>query len=117
MKYILIVDDDENILDLIELSLLREGVEIDKARDGEEALKKSKEKHYDIILLDLMMPKMDGRSACQEIRKMFDIPILILSAKNEKNKYLLNSQLRVNEYINKPFDPEQLSKTVSRYLN
>lgn len=117
MKQILVADDDENILNLIELSLVNEKVQVDKAKDGQEALLKVKNKNYDLVLLDLMMPKMDGKKACEEIRKLFDIPILILSAKNEQREYMTNNNLRVSGYISKPFDPQQLSVIVSKYLN
>jgi DNA-binding response OmpR family regulator len=116
-KKILIVDDDENILNLIELSLKNSEFDIDRARNGEEAVEKTRTKKYDLILLDLMMPKMNGDQVCEEIRKVFDIPIIILSARGDRREYLRNTTLRINEYINKPFDPEELLMTVTRYLN
>jgi DNA-binding response OmpR family regulator len=117
MKNVLIVDDDENILNLVELSLSHPNLSIDKASNGEDALQKTRNKNYDLVVVDLMMPNMDGGEVCKEIRKNLDIPILILSAKDEKEDYLRNTSLRINGFINKPFDPQELFITVKKHLN
>ena len=114
VKKILVVDDDENILNLLELSLSNPRFNIDKARGGEEALQMSKENKYDLVLLDLMMPKMDGLETCRMMRKHINTPIIILSAKQEKESR--TESLNVSGYITKPFDPDELLATISKYF-
>jgi len=114
VKNILIVDDDEDILNLLEISLSNPKFNVDKARNGEEALQKSREKKYDLVLLDLMMPKMDGVETCRIMNKHSDTPIFILSAKQEKESR--TESLNVSGYITKPFDPGELFARISKHF-
>ena len=82
-RKVLVVDDEKLIVKGIRFNLEQDGMEVDCAYDGEEAVEKAKEKHYDIILLDLMLPKMDGLEVCQQIREFSNVPIVMLTAKGE----------------------------------
>ena len=82
-KKVLVVDDEKLIVKGIRFSLEQDGMEVDCAYDGEEALSMAKEKEYDMILLDLMLPKLDGLSVCQQIREFSNVPIVMLTAKGE----------------------------------
>ena len=105
---ILIVDDDENIAELISLYLTRECFECRIANDGETALKDAKSFQPDLILLDLMLPGMDGYEVCREIRHTSNVPIIILSAKGEVFDKVLGLEMGADDYIIKPFDPKEL---------
>ena len=82
-RKVLVVDDEKLIVKGIRFSLEQDGMEVDCTYDGEEAVEKAKEKKYDIILLDLMLPKMDGLEVCQQIREFSNVPIVMLTAKGE----------------------------------
>ena len=82
-KKVLVVDDEKLIVKGIRFSLLQDGMEVDCAYDGEEALEKAKENEYDLILLDVMLPKMDGFEVCQQIREFSEVPIVMLTAKGD----------------------------------
>ena len=82
-RKVLVVDDEKLIVKGIRFNLEQDGMEVDCAYDGEEAVEKARENHYDIILLDLMLPKMDGLEVCQQIREFSNVPIVMLTAKGE----------------------------------
>ena len=92
-KKVLVVDDEKLIVKGIRFSLEQDGMEVDCAYDGEEALSMAKEKEYDMILLDLMLPKLDGLSVCQQIREFSNVPIVMLTAKGEDMDQILGLQL------------------------
>ena len=103
-KRVLVVDDEKLIVKGIRFSLEQDDMEVDCAYDGEEALQKAREKEYDIILLDLMLPKMDGLQVCQQIREFSDVPIIMLTAKGEDMDKILGLEYGADDYITKPFN-------------
>lgn len=105
---ILIVDDEERIRDMIKEYTSLEGFQIDEASDGVEALNLSKQVQYSLIVLDVMMPRMDGWSVCREIRKTSQVPIIMLTARGEEYDKLFGFELGVDDYIIKPFSPKEL---------
>lgn len=113
---ILIVDDDSNIAELISLYLTKECFETQMVGDGEEALKVFREFHPDLILLDLMLPGIDGYEVCREIRKTSHTPIIMLSAKGEVFDKVLGLELGADDYIIKPFDSKELVARVKAVL-
>lgn len=113
---ILIVDDDTNISDLIALYLTKECFDTRCVEDGEEALKAFGTFHPDLILLDLMLPGMDGYQVCREIRKNSSTPIIMLSAKGEVFDKVLGLELGADDYIIKPFDSKELVARVKAVL-
>ena len=113
---ILIVDDDSNIAELISLYLTKECFETQMVGDGEEALKVYREFHPDLILLDLMLPGIDGYEVCREIRKSSHTPIIMLSAKGEVFDKVLGLELGADDYIIKPFDSKELVARVKAVL-
>ena len=115
-KTILIVDDEETILNLLSHNLKREGYEVLEARDGEEALKLAFEKKPDLILLDIMLPKMDGLTVCKKIKNSFNIPIIMVSAKGEEIDKILGLELGADDYITKPFGIREVIARVKANL-
>lgn len=113
---ILIVDDDENIADLISLYLTKECFETSIVHDGEDALREAKEFKPDLMILDLMLPGMDGYQVCREIRKNSNLPIIMLSAKGETFDKVLGLELGADDYIIKPFDSKELVARVKAVL-
>lgn len=113
---ILIVDDDSNICDLIELYLQKEGYKVYKAYNGMEAIKIFKEKTIDVIVLDIMMPQMDGYETLKEIRKTSGVPVLMLTAKGETFDRVLGLELGADDYIVKPFEPKELVARIRAVL-
>lgn len=105
---ILIVDDEELIRDVIKEYISLENFSADEAADGREALALFQQKSYALIVLDVMMPKMDGWSVCREIRKTSQVPIIMLTARGEEYDKLLAFELGVDDYIVKPFSPKEL---------
>ena len=103
-KKVLVVDDEKLIVKGIRFSLEQEGMEVDTAYDGEEALEKAKEKEYDIILLDIMLPKMDGLQVCQQIREFSSVPIIMLTAKGDDMDKIMGLEYGADDYITKPFN-------------
>ena len=101
---ILVVDDEKLIVKGIKFSLEQDGMEVDCAYDGEEALSMAKEKEYDMILLDLMLPKMDGLEVCQQIREFSNVPIVMLTAKGEDMDKILGLEYGADDYVTKPFN-------------
>ena len=115
-KRVLVVDDEKLIVKGIRFSLEQEGMEVDCAYDGEEAVEKAKENKYDIILLDLMLPKMDGLEVCQQIREFSNVPIVMLTAKGEDMDKILGLDYGADDYITKPFNPLELVARVKSQL-
>ena len=103
-KRVLVVDDEKLIVKGIRFSLEQDGLEVDCAYDGEEALKLAKENAYDIILLDIMLPKHDGFEVCQQIREYSDVPIVMLTAKGDDMDKILGLEYGADDYITKPFN-------------
>ena len=103
-RKVLVVDDEKLIVKGIRFSLEQDGMDVDCAYDGEEALEMAQEKKYDIILLDLMLPKMDGFEVCQQIREFSNVPIVMLTAKGEDMDKILGLEYGADDYITKPFN-------------
>ena len=103
-KKVLVVDDEKLIVKGIRFSLEQDGMEVDAAYDGEEALEMAREKEYDIILLDLMLPKLDGLGVCQQIREFSYVPIVMLTAKGDDMDKILGLEYGADDYITKPFN-------------
>jgi len=117
MMKILLVDDDPNIRQLVKLYLVKEGFEVTMAASGDEALKLFKASPPNLMLLDIMLPGMDGWQVCREVRKISNIPIIMLSAKDETFDKVLGLELGADDYVAKPFDMKELVariKAVSR---
>lgn len=108
MSRILIVDDESNIRNVVKEYALVEGFEVDEAENGVEAVKKVKEHSYDLIIMDIMMPELDGYSACKEIRKIKSVPIIMLSARGEEYDKLFGFEIGIDDYVVKPFSPKEL---------
>ncbi len=113
---ILIVDDDTNIAELIELYLTKECFQCELAHDGDMALQKHASFQPNLILLDIMLPGMDGYDVCREIRKTSSVPIIMLSAKGEVFDKVLGLELGADDYIIKPFDSKELVARVKAVL-
>ena len=104
MAKVLVVDDEKLIVKGIRFSLEQDGMEVDCAYDGEEAIKMAKEKEYDIVLLDVMLPKHDGFEVCQAIREFSEMPIIMLTAKGSDMDKILGLEYGADDYITKPFN-------------
>ena len=117
MYKILVVDDEEKIRELIGKYAKFEGHEVDYAEDGMQAIEKCRDNTYDIVIMDIMMPNLDGFSACREIRKKSDVPILMLSARGEEYDKIHGFELGVDDYVVKPFSPRELMMRVSAVMN
>lgn len=116
MANILVCDDDREIVDAIEIYLLQEGYTIFKAYDGQEAIRILKEQQIHLLLIDIMMPKMDGIRATLKIREYSSVPIIFLSAKSEDNDKILGLNIGADDYITKPFNPQELVARVKSNL-
>lgn len=110
---ILIVDDEEMIREVLKEYVEFEGNEAFEAADGMEAVKLCKEKDYDLILMDIMMPHLDGFSAVKEIKKTKDIPVIMLSARGEEYDKLFAFELGVDDYVTKPFSPKEVMARIA----
>ena len=108
MTRILIVDDDKNIRDVVREYGEQNSYDCDEAEDGFEAIDKVRNNSYDCIILDVNMPRLDGFSACREIRKTVDVPIIILSARSDEYDKLFGFELGADDYVVKPFSPKEL---------
>lgn len=113
---ILVCDDDREIVDAIEIYLEQEGFEVEKAYDGEEAIEALKKEDIDLLIIDVMMPKLDGIRATLQIRKESSIPIIILSAKTEDADKILGLNVGADDYMTKPFNPLELVARVKSQL-
>lgn len=108
MPRILIVDDEPNIRTVIREYAEFEGYEVAEARDGMEAVETVRQQDFDMIVMDIMMPRLDGFSACKEIRRTKRIPVLMLSARGEEYDKLFGFELGIDDYVVKPFSPKEL---------
>ncbi|WP_352399512.1 response regulator [Anaerotignum sp.] len=115
-KKILIVDDEKNIVEIIAFNLKKEGYKILKAADGAEGVKLALEENPDLILLDIMMPKMDGYEACKKIREKKNTPIIMLTARAEEVDKVLGLELGADDYVTKPFGVRELMARVKANL-
>lgn len=113
---ILVCDDDKNIVDAIEIYLTQEGYQVLKAYDGEEAIEKLQKENVQLLIIDVMMPKLDGIRATLEIRKFSTIPIIVLSAKSEDVDKILGLNVGADDYVTKPFNPLELIARVKSNL-
>lgn len=113
MYKILVVDDEENIREVIREYAEFEGHEVDEACDGMQAVERAREKDYDIIIMDIMMPRLDGYLACKEIRKFKQTPVLMLSARGEEYDKLFGFELGIDDYVVKPFSPKEVMARVN----
>lgn len=113
MYKILVADDEENIREVIREYAEFEGHEVDEAADGMQAVEMAKAKDYDIIIMDVMMPRLDGYSACKEIRKIKQTPVLMLSARGEEYDKLFGFELGVDDYVVKPFSPKEVMARIN----
>jgi len=117
LKYkILIVDDDENICELLRLYLEKEGYETVVANNGEQAVLSAQKYSPDLILLDIMLPKLDGWQVCREIRKFSEMPIIMITAKGEVFDKILGLELGADDYVTKPFDTKEVIARVKAVL-
>ena len=115
-KTVLVVDDEKPIVDILVYNLKKEGYNTLEANDGEEAIKIVSEKKPDLVLLDIMLPKMDGLTVCKRIRHNYNIPIIMLSAKDEEIDKILGLELGADDYITKPFSVRELIARVKANL-
>ena len=117
MQYkILIVDDDENICELLRLYLEKDGFDTEVAGDGEQAVEYATKYSPDLILLDIMLPKLDGWQVCREIRKTSETPIIMLTAKGETFDKILGLELGADDYVSKPFDTKEVIARIKAVL-
>lgn len=116
MNRILVCDDDREIVEAIDIYLQQEGYQVFKAYDGEEALEILKNQEMDLLIIDIMMPKLDGIRATLKIRESSSIPIIILSAKSEDSDKILGLNIGADDYLTKPFNPLELMARVKSQL-
>ena len=113
---ILIVDDEELIRNVIREYAELEKFEIDEAEDGYEAIDKCKNNDYNLVIMDIMMPKLDGYQAVKEIKKEKNVPVIMLSARGEEYDKLLGFDLGIDDYVQKPFSPKELIARIKAIL-
>ncbi|WP_283579803.1 response regulator YycF [Ligilactobacillus aviarius] len=116
MKKILVVDDEKPISDIIKFNLKKEGYDVYTAYDGEEALRKVEEVNPDLILLDLMLPKIDGLEVAREVRKTHNMPIIMVTAKDAEIDKVLGLEMGADDYVTKPFSNRELVARVKANL-
>lgn len=115
-KKVLIVDDEKLIVKGIRFSLEQDGMKVDCAYDGEEAVEKARENQYDIILLDIMLPKLTGFEVCQQIREFSDVPVIMLTAKGDDMDKILGLEYGADDYITKPFNILEVKARIKAIL-
>lgn len=113
---VLVVDDDSNICELLRLYLEKEGYEVTVANDGKSAVDTAKELEPDIMLLDIMLPGLDGWQVCREIRKFSNMPIIMITAKDETFDKILGLELGADDYVTKPFDAKEVIARIKAVL-
>lgn len=116
MPKILIVDDEQKIREVIREYSEFNGYEVEEAADGMEAVSLCRLNDYDLIIMDIMMPKLDGYSACKEIKKTKNIPVIMLSARGEEYDKLFGFELGIDDYVVKPFSPKELMARIGAVL-
>lgn len=117
MYHLLVVDDEANIRRVVREYAEFEEYEVTEAENGMEAVALCRENDYDLIIMDVMMPRLDGYSACKEIRKHKNIPIIMLSARGEEYDKLFGFELGIDDYVVKPFSPKELMARIRAVLN
>ncbi len=115
-KKVLLVDDEPEICELINLYLSREGFEVSTAKNSQEALKLAREKEPDLIILDILLPGIDGIEICMELRKITEVPIIFLSCKGESEDKIMGLTVGGDDYITKPFSPGEMVARVKAHL-
>lgn len=115
-RSILIIEDEQPIVDIIKFNLLKDGYTVYEAYDGAEGLEKALEKKPDLILLDIMLPKLDGFEVCKRIREKMSTPIIMLTARDEEVDKVLGLELGADDYMTKPFSVRELSARVKAHL-
>lgn len=114
---ILIVDDEQSIVTLLKFNIEKSGFQTDVAYDGLEAINKSENNYYDLIILDLMLPKMDGLEVCKYLRRQqIDTPILMLTARDDEKDKILGLELGADDYLTKPFSPKEVIARIRAIL-
>jgi DNA-binding response OmpR family regulator len=113
---ILVVDDERNIVQLARLYLDKEGFRVEAAYDGAQALEKAKALQPDLIILDIMMPELDGLAVCKELRKTSNVPVIILTARGDDVDRIVGLELGADDYVTKPFNPRELVARVKAVL-
>ncbi|MDD6311625.1 MAG: response regulator transcription factor [Firmicutes bacterium] len=117
MAKILIVDDEQKIREVIKEYAVFNGYEVSEAGDGMSAVGLCKLENFDLIIMDIMMPKLDGYSACKEIRKFSNTPIIMLSARSEEVDKLFGFELGIDDYVVKPFSPKELMARINAVIS
>ena len=117
MAKLLIVDDEENIREVVREYAEFSGFDVEEAGEGGEAVGLCRINDYDLIIMDIMMPKLDGFSACKEIKKEKDVPVIMMSARGEEYDKLFGFELGIDDYVTKPFSPKELMARVNAVLN
>ena len=116
MTKVLVVDDEKLIVKGVRFSLEQDGMEVDCAYDGEEALEKIRQKEYDMVLLDVMLPKLDGFEVCQAIREFSEVPVIMLTAKGGDMDKILGLEYGADDYLTKPFNIQELKARIKAIL-
>lgn len=116
MSRILVVDDELRVRDLIKKYAKFEGYEVSEASNGLQALELCRDQNFDIVIMDVMMPELDGFSACKEIRKFSNVPIIILSARGEEYDKIHGFEFGIDDYVVKPFSPRELMMRIAAVL-
>ena len=113
---VLVVDDDPGVLDVVAFTLRREGFDVDEERDGRAALERARERSYDIVILDIMLPGISGTDVCRELRAESDVPIVMLTARDAELDRVLGLELGADDYVTKPFSTAELLSRVRAIL-
>ena len=116
MPKILVVDDEPNIIALAKLYLERDGYQVEEARNGQEALSKQSAANPDLIILDLMLPDIDGFEVCRQIRRKSNVPIMMLTARKEDVDKIVGLEMGADDYLTKPFNPRELVARVKAIM-
>ena len=116
MARLLIVDDESKLREVLKEYAEFEGYEVAEAEDGMEAVKRCREEDFDLIVMDIMMPRLDGFSAVKEIKKIKDIPVLMLSARGQEYDKLFGFELGIDDYVVKPFSPKEVMSRIAAIL-
>lgn len=117
MYRLLVVDEEDKIREVLKEYATFEGYEVIEAKDGMEAVNICKNEEFDLIIMDVMMPRLDGFSACKEIKKFSDVPVLMLSARSEEYDKLFGFEIGVDDYVVKPFSPKEVMARVKAIIS
>jgi DNA-binding response OmpR family regulator len=116
MQRILLVDDDAGVRDVVAFTLRREGFDVDEERDGRSALERARERHFELVILDVMLPGLSGTDICRALRAESDVPILMLTARDAERDRVLGLELGADDYVTKPFSSAELLSRVRAIL-